>query len=173
MDFEGKSEFDMDLNFIQRLIKPADTKIVLLVIDGLGGLPWKQDLLTELEVAKTPNLDSLATKSICGLQQPVGSGITPGSGPGHLALFGYNPIKYQVGRGVLSALGIDFDLQAKDIAARGNFCTIDNNGNITDRRAGRIPTDKNVELCKLLRNIKLPDVKFLLKQLKNTDFYWS
>lgn len=170
MDFEGKSEFDMDLNFIQRLIKPADTKIVLLVIDGLGGLPREQDLLTELEAAKTPNLDTLATKSICGLQQPVGPGITPGSGPGHLALFGYDPIKYQVGRGVLSALGINFKLEAKDIAARGNFCTIDNNDNITDRRAGRIPTDKNIELCKLLRNINLPDVKIFIETVKEYRF---
>jgi len=170
VDFEGKSEFDMDLNFIQRLIKPADTKIVLLVIDGLGGLPWKQDLLTELEAAKTPNLDTLATKSICGLQQPVGPGITPGSGPGHLALFGYDPIKYQVGRGVLSALGINFKLEAKDIAARGNFCTTDNNDNITDRRAGRIPTDKNIALCKLLRNINLPDVKIFIETVKEYRF---
>lgn len=170
MDFEGKSEFDMELNFIQRLIKPADTKIVLLVIDGLGGLPKEQDLLTELEAAKTPNLDTLAARSICGLQQLVGPGITPGSGPGHLALFGYDPIKYQVGRGVLSALGINFKLEEKDIAARGNFCTIDNNGNITDRRAGRIPTDKNIELCKLLHNINLPDVKIFIETVKEYRF---
>ena len=130
----------MDLNFISKLVKPSDTKIVLLVIDGLGGLPRKQDNLTELEVANTPILDSLAAKSICGLQQPIASGITPGSGPGHLSLFGYNPIKYQVGRGVLSALGINFDLKSNDLAARGNFCTVDNNGLVVDRRAGRIPT---------------------------------
>ena len=145
VDFEEKSEFDMDITFIQRLIKPADTKIVLLVIDGLGGLPRKQDSLTELEAAKTPNLDTLAANSICGLQQPVRTGITPGSGPGHLSLFGYDPVKYQVGRGVLAALGINFDLKTGDIAARGNFCTIEENGKISDRRAGRISTEKNRE----------------------------
>ena len=160
----------MDLSFIQRLIKPADTKIVLLVIDGLGGLPRKQDLLTELEAAKTPNLDILAAKSVCGLQQPVKPGITPGSGPGHLALFGYDPIKYQVGRGVLSALGINFKLEVKDIATRGNFCTVDNNGNIIDRRAGRMPTDRNIELCKLLRNIRLPDVNIFIETVKEYRF---
>jgi len=160
----------MDLNFIKRLIKPADTKIVLLVIDGLGGLPRKQDLFTELEAAKTPNLDTLASDSICGLQQPVKPGITPGSGPGHLALFGYDPIKYQVGRGVLSALGINFKLEVKDIATRGNFCTVDNNGNIIDRRAGRMPTDRNIELCKLLRNIRLPDVNIFIETVKEYRF---
>ena len=170
VDFEGKSEFDMNLNLIQKLIKPADTKIVLLVLDGLGGLPREQDSLTELEAAKTPNLDNLAVKSICGLQQPIKPGITPGSGPGHLALFGYDPIKYQVGRGTLSALGINFELETNDIAARGNFCTIDNNGNVTDRRAGRIPTDRNIELCNLLRTIKLPDVKIFIETVKEYRF---
>ena len=160
----------MDLNFIQKLIKPADTKIVLLVIDGLGGLPRGKDNKTELEAAKTPNLDSLATKSICGLQQPVLSGITPGSGPGHLSLFGYDPIKYQVGRGVLSALGINFDLKSSDVAARGNFCSVDNNGIVIDRRAGRIPTEKNIELCKLLRNIDLPDVEAAIETVKEYRF---
>jgi len=161
-----RSEFDMDLDFIQTLVKPAETKIVLLVIDGLGGLPRKSDNLTELEAANTPNLDSLAKKGICGLQQPVGPGITPGSGPGHLGVFGYNPIKYEVGRGVLAALGIGFDLQPADVAARGNFCTIDENGNILDRRAGRIPTEKNKELCELLRDIKLPGVEVFVETVK-------
>jgi 2,3-bisphosphoglycerate-independent phosphoglycerate mutase len=113
----------MDLDFIQRLIKPGETKIVLLVLDGVGGLPREPGGLTELEAAHTPNLDDLAAGGICGLQQPVGPGITPGSGPGHLALFGYDPIKYQVGRGVLSALGIGFKLMPQDVAARGNFGT--------------------------------------------------
>ncbi len=160
----------MDLNFIQKLIKPADTKIVLLTIDGLGGLPRKQDNKTELEAANTPYLDSLATKGICGLQQPVFPGITPGSGPGHLALFGYDPVKYQVGRGVLSALGINFDLKSNDVAARGNFCTIDSNGQVTDRRAGRIPTEKNIELCKLLQNIDLPETEFFIETVKEYRF---
>jgi len=156
----------MDLNFIKNLIKPAKTKIVLLVIDGLGGLQRESDNLTELEAANKPNLDYLASKGICGLQQPIGSGITPGSGPGHLSLFGYDPIKYQVGRGVLSALGIDFELKPQDIAARGNFCTIDKYGLITDRRAGRIPTEKNQELCELIRDIELPDVEIFVETVK-------
>lgn len=156
----------MDLDFIGKLIKPADTKIVFLVMDGLGGLPIKENGLTELETANTPNLDLLASKGICGLQQPVGPGITPGSGPGHLALFGYDPIKYQVGRGVLSALGINFDLKPQDIACRGNFCTVDENGLVTDRRAGRIPTEKNKELCELLRKIEIPDVDLIINTVK-------
>ena len=156
----------MDLDFIKTLVKPSETKIVLLVIDGLGGLPRKSDNLTELEAANTPNLDSLAKKGICGLQQPVGPGITPGSGPGHLGIFGYDPVKYKVGRGVLAALGIGFDLQPGDVAARGNFCTIDENGNVLDRRAGRIPTEKNKELCELLRTIKLPGVEVFVETVK-------
>ena len=160
----------MDLDFIKKLAKPSDTKIVLLVMDGLGGLPRKQDNLTELEAARTPFLDSLAVKSICGLQQPVDTGITPGSGPGHLSLFGYNPTKYQVGRGVLSALGINFDLQLNDLAARGNFCTVDKNGLVVDRRAGRIPTEKNMELCNILQNIEIPEVEFFIETVKEYRF---
>jgi len=156
----------MDLNFIQRLIRPAETKIVLLVLDGVGGLPTEPGGLTELEAAHTPNLDDLAARGICGLQQPVGPGITPGSGPGHLALFGYDPIRYQIGRGVLSALGIDFDLKADDVAARGNFCTLDDDGRVADRRAGRIPTEKNEELCALLRKIALPGVEVFVETVK-------
>ncbi|MCK4332132.1 MAG: 2,3-bisphosphoglycerate-independent phosphoglycerate mutase [Thermoplasmatales archaeon] len=156
----------MDLDFVRKLIKPAETKVVMLVIDGLGGLPRESDNLTELEVANTPNLDSLASRGICGLQQPVCTGITPGSGPGHLGIFGYDPVKYQVGRGVLAALGIGFDLLPGDIAARGNFCTIDENGNVLDRRAGRISTEKNEELCGLLRNIELPDVDVFVETVK-------
>jgi len=156
----------MDLDFIKKLIKPSDTKIVFLVMDGLGGLPIKENGLTELETANTPNLDSLSAKGVCGLQQPVGPGITPGSGPGHLALFGYDPVKYQVGRGVLSALGINFDLQPKDIACRGNFCTVDENGLVTDRRAGRIPTEKNKELCELLKRIDIPGVDIIIETVK-------
>jgi 2,3-bisphosphoglycerate-independent phosphoglycerate mutase len=140
----------------------------MIVIDGLGGLPRKN--LTELEFAHTPNLDSLASRSICGLLQLVGPGISPGSGPGHLALFGYDPLKYTVGRGVLSALGIDFELGTKDIAARGNFCTLDSNGFITDRRAGRIPSDKNKELCFLLQEIELPDIQIFVETVKDYRF---
>jgi len=161
----------MDLDFIKKLIKKNDSKIVMLVMDGLGGLPIKEDGLTELETAKTPNLDRLAKKSICGLQIPVGNGITPGSGPGHLGIFGYNPIKYQVGRGVLAATGIDFDLKPGDVAARGNFATIDENGNVKDRRAGRISSEKNKELCKLLcENINIPGIDVFIETVKEHRF---
>jgi 2,3-bisphosphoglycerate-independent phosphoglycerate mutase len=124
----------MDFDLIQRLKQPADTKIVMLVMDGLGGLPGDSGRGTELEVAQTPHLDALAGKSVCGLHQPVAAGITPGSGPAHLALFGYDPLRYAVGRGVLAALGIGFDLEPGDVAARGNFCTLDARGRVSDRR---------------------------------------
>ena len=156
----------MEFNFIRDLVEHTDTKIVLLVMDGLGGLPQESGGLTELETAHTPNFDRLATEGICGLHQPVAPGITPGSGPSHLGLFGYDPIQYQVGRGVLSALGIDFDLKANDVAARGNFCTLDDQGRVADRRAGRIPTEKNEELCVLLRKIKLPGVEVFVQTVK-------
>lgn len=156
----------MDLDLIQSLAIPARTKIILLVMDGLGGLPMGWNGRTELETAHTPNLDDLAAEGICGLHHPIAPGITPGSGPSHLALFGYDPIKYQVGRGVLSALGIDFDLKPNDVAARGNFCTLDENGKVSDRRAGRIPTGKNMELCELLRQIELPGVEVFIETVK-------
>jgi 2,3-bisphosphoglycerate-independent phosphoglycerate mutase len=160
----------MDLKIIQELAKTSESKIVLLVMDGLGGLPVEHGGLTELEAAHTPNLDRLAGQGVCGLHQPVAPGVTPGSGPSHLALFGYDPIKYQVGRGVLSALGIDFDLKGIDVAARGNFCTLDENGRVVDRRAGRIPTEKNEELCALLRQIKLPGVEVFVQTVKEYRF---
>lgn len=156
----------MDLELIGKLKESAETKIVLMVMDGVGGLPLEANGATELEAAQTPNLDSLAAQGICGLHEPVGPGITPGSGPSHLALFGYDPIRYQVGRGVLSALGISFDLTAQDVAARGNFCTIDSEGRVLDRRAGRIPTEKNEELCALLREIELPGVELFVETVK-------
>jgi 2,3-bisphosphoglycerate-independent phosphoglycerate mutase len=146
------------------------SKIVMLVIDGLGGLPVEPGGLTELEAAWTPNLDHLAAGSLCGLSMPIGLGITPGSGPAHLALFGYDPLKYEIGRGVLEALGIGFDLHDEDVAARGNFCTVDEKGLITDRRAGRIPTEKNIELVKLLRGIRLPDVQVFVETVKEYRF---
>lgn len=160
----------MDFELIRSLNKPADTKILLLVLDGLGGLPIDAQDLTELEKAETPNLDKLAKKSICGLHQPIGPGITPGSGPAHLALFGYDPVRYQVGRGVLAALGIDFDLKQSDVAARGNFCTVDKNGKVTDRRAGRIPSEKNRELCEKLRKIDIPGVEIFVDTVKEYRF---
>jgi 2,3-bisphosphoglycerate-independent phosphoglycerate mutase len=161
----------MDLEFIKSLVVPADTKIVLLVMDGLGGAPLEVGGPTELEAADTPNLDELATQGICGLHQPIGPGITPGSGPSHQALFGYDPIKYQVGRGALSALGIDFDLQFSDVAARGNFCTVNEKGEVIDRRAGRISTEKNQELLELLRDqVHLDGAECYLRTVKEYRF---
>ncbi|WP_346292399.1 2,3-bisphosphoglycerate-independent phosphoglycerate mutase [Sphaerothrix gracilis] len=127
-------------------------KIVYLILDGVGGLPDAERGGTELQVADTRNLDQLAKESSCGLLEIVGPGITPGSGPGHLSLFGYNPLAYRIGRGVLSALGIDFDLQAGDVAARVNFATVDEAGKVSDRRAGRIATDLNKKLTQKIRD---------------------
>jgi 2,3-bisphosphoglycerate-independent phosphoglycerate mutase len=156
----------VDLDVIEALVESADTKIVLLVMDGLGGLAGAESGKTALEAARTPHLDKLAAQGICGLHESVRAGITPGSGPAHLALFGYDPLRYQVGRGVLAALGIGFDLQQGDVAARGNFCTVDEEGRIADRRAGRIPTSENEELCGLLRQIELPDVEVFVETVK-------
>lgn len=164
-------EKQMDLSLIQSIAKENDTKIVLLVMDGVGGIPNNDQNQTELEAAFTPHLDKLAEESICGLQLPVGNGITPGSGPGHLGVFGYNPIKYQVGRGVLAAGGINFDLQHGDVAARGNFCTIDEEGKVTDRRAGRISTELNQRLCNLLQeNVIIPGVEIFIRTVKEHRF---
>lgn len=139
---------------IRRLSMASDSKIVFLVLDGLGGLPKGGKGRTELEAAKTPNLDKLAAKSVCGLTDPVAPGITPGSGPAHLSLFGYDPIQFDIGRGILSAYGIRcYDkaepLSAKNVAARMNFATL-TDGRIADRRAGRIPDEVGRRLVKLL-----------------------
>ncbi len=160
----------MDFKFLQDLIVPAQTKIVMVIMDGLGGLPLEPGGKTELETARTPNLDALAAQSALGLTVPVGPGITPGSGPGHLGIFGYDPIRYQIGRGALEALGVDFDLGPHDVAARGNFCSVDAAGLLTDRRAGRIPTSANKELAKLLRTIKIDGVKFFVETIKEHRF---
>ncbi|MDO8579191.1 MAG: 2,3-bisphosphoglycerate-independent phosphoglycerate mutase [Dehalococcoidales bacterium] len=144
----------------------SPSRIVLLVIDGLGGLPHPKSGKTELETARTPNLDKLASAGTCGLSDPVGPGITPGSGAGHLALFGYDPLAFNIGRGVLEAAGIDFDMQPGDIASRGNFCTVDRAGAITDRRAGRISSEKAAELCGLLDGITIDNVKVMVRPVK-------
>jgi len=158
------------LEQIREIARASPSKIVLLVIDGLGGLPHPETGRTELESAKTPNLDRLAREGICGMVDPVGPGITPGSAPGHLALFGYDPLKFTVGRGVLEALGVDFDLKEGDVAARGNFCTVDANGIITDRRAGRISTERCTELCQLLDGVDIDGVEALVSPVKEHRF---
>jgi 2,3-bisphosphoglycerate-independent phosphoglycerate mutase len=157
------------LEEIKEISIKSASKIVMLVIDGLGGLPDAAGQ-TELEIARKPYLNELAQKSICGLIDPVSPGITPGSGPGHLSLFGYDPLKFIIGRGVLEALGIGFELTKNDVAARGNFCTIDDAGLITDRRAGRITTEKCIELCELLSNIKLEGVELFVWSVKEHRF---
>tara|TARA_B100000315_G_scaffold224533_1_gene230142 strand:- start:479 stop:1684 length:1206 start_codon:yes stop_codon:yes gene_type:complete len=156
----------ISLDKIKEISRVSATKIVLIVIDGLGGLPNPDTGKTELGTAATPNLDALAAKSICGLVDPVSPGITPGSVPGHLALFGYNPTSFSIGRGVAEALGIDFDLNPEDIAARGNFCTVNKDGLVTDRRAGRITIEQNLELCQLLDGLAIDGVKIIVRPVK-------
>jgi 2,3-bisphosphoglycerate-independent phosphoglycerate mutase len=160
----------VDLDLARRLSRSASTKIVLCVLDGLGGLARQETLRSELEKASIPNLDRLAVKSEVGLTTPVGAGITPGSGPGHLALFGYDPYRFEVGRGILEATGIEFDLRPGDVAARGNFCTLDSSGNITDRRAGRIPTERAAKLVERLQSITAPGAQLLVAHVKDHRF---
>ncbi|MBN1661126.1 MAG: 2,3-bisphosphoglycerate-independent phosphoglycerate mutase [Anaerolineae bacterium] len=149
---------------------PAATKIVHLVMDGLGGLPREEGGPTELEAAHTPHLDALAARSQLGLAVPVAPGVTPGSGPAHLSLFGYDPLEFDIGRGVLEALGIGFELERQDVAARGNFCSVDAGGNITDRRAGRIATEINRRLVEKLRVIALPGIQTFVETVKEYRF---
>ncbi|MBN1755358.1 2,3-bisphosphoglycerate-independent phosphoglycerate mutase [bacterium] len=156
-------------DLITSLVIKNKKRIILLVMDGVGGLQVGGQ--TELEAANTPNLDSLASDSSCGLMTLVSEGITPGSGPGHLSLFGYNPLKYQIGRGILEALGVDLDVQQGDLAVRGNFATLEN-GVIKDRRAGRIPTEKNKVLVEIIQNNirQIEDVKVLIQSGKEHRF---
>jgi 2,3-bisphosphoglycerate-independent phosphoglycerate mutase len=153
-------------DLIRKLRVKNETKIVLLVADGLGGLPLESGGNTELETARTPNLDALAKAGTLGLSIPVLPGITPGSGPGHLGLFGYDPLEFQIGRGVLEALGIDFDLGPNDVAIRGNFCSLDDRGLISDRRAGRIASDIGKKLCEKLDKITIPGVEIFVRPVK-------
>lgn len=138
----------------RELTQPTDSKIILLVMDGLGGLPVNG--LTELEAARKPNLDETARRGLCGLTDPVSPGITPGSGPAHLSLFGYDPLRYQLGRGILEAMGMGVEAGRDDLVARGNFATL-SGGLVVDRRAGRISTEENQKLCQLI-NQKIADI---------------
>jgi 2,3-bisphosphoglycerate-independent phosphoglycerate mutase len=155
---------------MKKISRISPSKIVLLIIDGVGGLPHPETSKTELESARKPNLNRIARDSLCGLIDPVSPGITPGSAPGHLAIFGYDPVKYNIGRGVAEALGIDVKLKPDDIAARGNFCTVDDQGIITHRRAGRISTDKNTVLCRLLNNIAIEGAEISVLPVKEHRF---
>lgn len=150
----------MNPELIKRISIKTESKIFHLVIDGLGGLPHPESGLTELETAKTPYLDQLAAEGNQGLATPIDYGITPGSGPAHLALFGYDPWQYQVGRGILDISGVNFDFKEGDVAARVNFCTIDEDGLITDRRAGRIPDEEGKRICeKLQKQIRIDGIE--------------
>jgi 2,3-bisphosphoglycerate-independent phosphoglycerate mutase len=168
---EHLEESFMDMhNLTRELQLTNDSKIVMLVADGLGGLPMTAGGKTELETAKTPNLSALATLGVQGASIPVKPGIAPGSGPGHLGLFGYDPLKYQIGRGALEATGIGFELQEGDVAIRCNFCTLDQSGNISDRRAGRISSEESAPLAISLRQIKIPGIEIFVEPVKEHRF---
>ena len=161
----------MDMHQLTRELNVQNNnKIVMLVADGLGGLPVQSLGPTELEAAKTPHLDALVEYGTCGSSIPVKPGISPGSGPGHLGLFGYDPLQYLIGRGALEATGIGFHLGPQDVAIRCNFCTLDNNGNITDRRAGRIPTEQSAPLAVRLREVSLPGIEVFVEPVKEHRF---
>ena len=161
----------MDLHDLTRELQVANgSKIVMLVADGLGGLPMSVGGKTELESARTPNLDALAARSVQGASIPVLPGISPGSGPGHLGLFGYDPLRYLIGRGALEATGIGFELQPGDLAARGNFCTLAADGTISDRRAGRISSEESAPLAVRLRQVRIPGVELYVEPVKEHRF---
>lgn len=151
---------------LKSLAEETSSKILVVVLDGLGGLDY-DGRGTALEVANIPNMDALAKDSACGLFEPVAPGITPGSGPGHLSVFGYDPMEFEIGRGILSALGVAFPIKHGDLAARVNFATMDDNGIITDRRAGRISTEKCIQLCdEMSKKISIPGVDIFIRPEK-------
>ncbi len=159
----------MEPELIRRLAMPAATKVVLCVMDGLGGLPGPRGR-TELEEADSPHLDHLAERGAVGQSVPVGIGITPGSGPGHLALFGLDPLRHEVGRGALEATGIELELGPRDLAARGNLCTVDDEGRIVDRRAGRVATEVTAEITGLLSDVEIPGVDLVVQPVREHRF---
>lgn len=158
------------LKLINEMAVDNGSKVVLLVMDGLGGLPLTPGGPTELEAAKTPNMDALTARASLGLSEVVAPAFSPGSGPGHMAVFGYDPLEVLIGRGVLEAMGIGFPLTRNDVAVRGNFCTVDQNGNITDRRAGRISTEECVKRVEILRQIQIPGVQIFVEPVKDYRF---
>jgi 2,3-bisphosphoglycerate-independent phosphoglycerate mutase len=158
------------LDLVRELAEQATSKIVMLVADGLGGLPLEPGGKTELETAATPNLDRLAARGTSGSSIPVIPGITPGSGPGHLGLFGYDPLEFKIGRGALEATGIGFELGPDDVAARGNFCTLDAAGLIADRRAGRIASEESFKVVDRLQAVKIPGVETFVRPVKEHRF---
>src|SRR4029077_1484732 len=161
----------MNLHQLMRDLREDNgSKIVLVVADGLGGLPMELGGKTELETARTPNLDAMVREGVCGLSIPVLPGIAPGSGPGHLGLFGYDPLEYKIGRGILEALGINFQVGPRDVAVRGNFCTVNDKGLISDRRAGRPTTERCVAMCKKLQEIKVPGVEVFVEPVREHRF---
>ena len=170
----GRKNRMSKLKQISKLVSQNSSKILMIVMDGLGGLPFDMNDTsgkTELETARTPNLDKLAAEGICGLHLPVGTGLTPGSGPAHLGLFGYDPLEFQIGRGALEAVGIGFDLKKEDVAARGNFCTVDDSGKISDRRAGRIDTSTCQKLSELLNEkVKIEGVEVIVQAVREHRF---
>jgi 2,3-bisphosphoglycerate-independent phosphoglycerate mutase len=153
-------------HLLERLVRPAESKILLLVADGLGGLPSPVTGKTELEEAVKPAIDGLARKSALGVTDPIAPGITPGSGPAHLGLFGYDPLRWEIGRGILSALGIGFAVEADDLTARGNYATLDSAGVVVDRRAGRISTEVNQEISGLLEGMVLGNTRVFVRAEK-------
>src|SRR6266478_5477169 len=173
--FKCKSwEIQMNTDVVYKnLLVPNDSKLALVVLDGLGDIATQSTgFRTPLEAAHTPNLDSLAKRSALGRMIPVAPGITPGSGPGHLGLFGYDPLEFEVGRGVIEALGLGLELKAGDVAARANFCTLNEKGIVTDRRAGRIDTAICEKLCALLsQKVKrIGDAQVIIKAGKGHRF---
>ena len=158
------------LELTESISTPSPSKVIMIAIDGLGGLPDPETGKTELETARTPNMDRLAFEGNCGLMDPVRPGIIPGSLPGHLAIFGFDPLTFSIGRGAMEAIGVNFDLQADDVVARGNFAIVDKDNIIIDRRAGKIATEKTAELCQLLDGLEIQGVKLIVRPLKDYRF---
>ena len=160
----------MPYSYLKPLLDNNGSKIVLLVLDGLGGIALTPGGKSALEYAKTPNMDRLAEEGTLGQTVPIRYGITPGSGPAHLALFGYEPLEFVIGRGALSAAGINLPVKAGDIAARGNLCTFDENRNVMDRRAGRISHPEAAPVIELLNQVQIPEAEVEVRQVKEYRF---